>query len=297
MTILRGKSDDSPTIAMRIEKGRLVPVSAFDAELLAQWHEGAELNVEAKRIRVRVLERKYFAMLSRLLKVADTPWSNTDTAHEALKLAAGFVEPYKKKNGEWGAHPRHIATFTDAELSEYVEIFYGIILRRFGIDPETLGQEASDTGLESSGAGDTAAADDGPSAHPIPVGAGLPPRSPAVSPAGVPETGGTLESTPRDVPSVDGPKLRPEEWDWLKQAARMLVAATEPGGEVDIVDRQVMAIKNHLTPASISPEAKEIAQYIYRHCRAVCRGDRPLDQQWVADRAHCKVSDLRPEAR
>ena len=43
------KNDDAQTIAMRLEKGRLVPVTAYDLELLGQWHDGAELNVEAKR--------------------------------------------------------------------------------------------------------------------------------------------------------------------------------------------------------------------------------------------------------
>ena len=77
----------------------------------------------------------------------------------------------------------------------------------------------------------------------------------------------------------------------------MLVAATSPGGDVGIVDLTVMSIKESLTPQSITPEAKEVAQLIYRHCRAVCRGDRPLDAQWVAYTAHCNPSDLRAEAR
>ena len=54
-----------------------------------------------------------------------------------------------------------------------------------------------------------------------------------------------------------------------------------------------MAIKESLTPQSITPEAKEVAQLIYRHCRAVCKGDRPLDAKWVAYTAHCNPSDLR----
>ena len=77
----------------------------------------------------------------------------------------------------------------------------------------------------------------------------------------------------------------------------MLVAATEPGGDVDILDRQVTAIKQNLTPASVSRETKDIAQLIYRHCRAVIKGDRPIDAQWVAYTARCNPTDLRPEAR
>ena len=199
--ILRGKSDDSPPIAMRLEKGRLVPVSQYDLELLNDWHDGAELNVEVTRIKVRPAERKYFAMLSTLLKEADTPWSNTDTAHEAIKLAAGFVTPYKKKNGQWGAHPRHIGSFTDTELSEFIVIFEGIVQARFGIDPAVLAKEAPDIGTESSSgsAVNSVEPDDGPGAHPIPVGVGRPlTGSPPAgnSASGAPEVGDEVEIHP-----------------------------------------------------------------------------------------------------
>jgi len=298
MTVLRGKSDDSPTITMRIEKGRLVPVSAYDLELVNQWHEGAEVNVDVVRVKVRPAEKAYFAMLSKLIKESDTPWSNTDTAHEALKLAAGFTEPYKKKNGEWGAHPRSIATFTDKELSEYVAIFEGIVQERFGIDPGTLKRESPDTGFISSGAAGDGAADDAPSARPIPASAGVP-IPPGANSAGVPEAGdGAIDAIPRDVSSpARGNPLSKEEWHWVRQTARMLVAATEPGGDVGILNRQTQGIKDNLTPASITPEAKDVGNLIYRHCLAVCKGTRRLDLRWVAKTADCTLDDLRPEAR
>ena len=298
MTVLRGKSDDAPTIALRVEKGRLVPVSAYDLELVNQWYEGAEVNVEAKRVKVRPAERAYFAMLTRLISLADTPWTNTMSAHEAIKLATGFVEPYRKKDGEMGAHPRHIATFTDAELSEFIELFYGIVQERFGIDFDTLRREAPDTGFVSSGAAGDGAADDAPSARPIPAGAGVPIPPGARPSAGVPEAGGGVEAIPRDVsPPARGPILSQEEWDWVRQTARMLVAATEPGGDTGILNRQAQAIKDNLTPSSITPEAKDVGNLIYRHCLAVCRGNRQLDLQWIASVAHCTLDDLRPEAR
>jgi hypothetical protein len=298
MTILRGKSDDSPTITMRVERGKLVPVSAYDLELVNQWHEGAEVNVDAVRVKVRPAEKAYFAMLSYLIKTADTPWSNTETAHDALKLAAGFAEPYRKKNGEWGAHPRHIATFTDTELSEYIAIFEGIVSERFGIAPHTLRREAPDTGFVSSGAAGDGAADDAPSARPIPVGAGVQ-IPPGANSAGVPEAGGgAIDAIPRDVspPARGGVPLSRQEWDWVRQTARMLVAATEPGSST-ILNNQARGIKDNLTPSTITPEAKDVGNLIYRHCLAVCKGNRPLDLKWIASVARCTLDDLRPEAR
>jgi hypothetical protein len=284
------KKDDGPTITVRIEKGRLVPVTAFDQELIGQWHDGAEINVNAVRVKVRSKEKQYFAMLSKLLKEADTPWSNTLTAHEALKLAAGFVEPYKKKNGTWGSHPRSIATFTDGELAEYFEIFCGIVEQRFGIDPATLQKEAS----QSSGAYEDSATDDGPGADPIPVGVGEP-NSEGTSSGS--EADDTLEPTPRDGLSANDPSFTAVESDWLKMTARMLVAATLPGGETDIVDLQVKTIKARFTPPAISQEAKDVAQTIYQHCRAVTKGGMELDKEWIAETAGCTLDDLRPEAR
>lgn len=300
MNTLRGKSDDGPKITVRVEQGHLLPVSAYDAELLGQWRNGAVVEIMPTRPIQRPMERRYFAMLNKLLKEADTPWTNTETAHEAIKLASGFVTSYKKKNGQWGAHPRSITTFTDAELNEFFEIFCGIVSQRFGIDPETLRKESSDIRTESSepeapyGVG----LDDAPGTSPIPAGVGKP--SPGVvtpTPDG-PEAGGALESTPRDTSSAEGPNLSSEEWDWLKTVARMLVAASQPGGDVGTVDRQVASIKQFLTPGTISQAAKDKAQMIYHHCRAVTRGQEPqINKVWVASTAGCTVNDLRPESR
>ena len=302
MAVSRGKADDGPTITMRLERDHLVPVSAYDLELLGRWREGAVLNVDPVLAEVRTMEKRYFAMLTRLLKAAETPWSNVPAAHEAIKTAAGFVDPYKKKNGVWGYHPRSITTFTDRELNEFFEIFCGIVRERFGIDPETLHKEAADTGTESSGAPSNGAVDDGPGAGPIPVGVGVPDSPSSAGPlADGPEAGGEVDS-PRAASSAEGPhqaaKLTNSEW--LKQAARMLVSATAQGGgvqEAKIIDRQVQAIKQNLTPRSISPNAKSIAQSIYRLCLDSCLNNEPLDKQSIADMAGCTVDDLRPEAR
>ena len=298
MAKTRAKSDDAPTITVKVEKGRLVPVSAYDAELIERWREGAVLNIAPVPAVVRSDEKKYFAMLSTLLREAETPWTNTDTAHEAIKLATGFIVPIKRKSGAWGSRSRHISSFTDAELTEFLELFRGIVRERFGIDPDTLQREAPDTGSESSGAPSNGAADDGPDAPPYPgVSVGVQTPAAALVAVGVPKAGGNLEFIPRETPPARGLNLSPEELDWLKLAARMLVSASSPGGEVAIVDRQVKAIKANHTPPGIRAEVKELAQRIYRHCREATRGEHPLDARWVANMAGCNPSDLRAEAR
>lgn len=284
----RAKTEDSPTVTVKVERGKLVPVSAYDLELISRWREGVVLNVDPVLAMVRPLEKKYWAMLSTLINVAETPWTNTTTAHDALKLATGFITPLKRKDGSWGQRARHLASFTDLELSEYVEAFYGIAQRRFGISAEELEREAPDIG--SSGSPSNGAADDGPGADPIPVGAGEPTPSEDPSTDGVPEAGGDPESIPRGEPPAEG--LMQVERDWLILTARMLVAASEPGGEVGIVDRQVKGIKAHHTPHDIGRKAKDIAQLIYRYCRTATNFNTPIDRKLIAKMAHCDPADL-----
>jgi len=276
---------DKPLIAVRVEKGRLVPASEFDLELINNWSEGTILNVEATRTVVPPLERRYFAALSKLLKEADTPWSNVATAHEAIKLATGFVN-YNKK---FKPLARSISSFDSTELAEFYELFIGIVRARFGIDPDTLDKEAS----VSSDQPPPASVDDGPSVSPIPAGAGGPIPSHAIEPVegGVPEGGGEVEH-PRASPSPKG--LSTDDLDWLRQTARMLLAAV--GTDPDILMRQKNAIKLHHTHPDISSRARDIAAAIYHHCRDACHGE-PLMLPWVAAMAGCEVADLKPEAR
>lgn len=285
--------DDGPKISMRVEKGKLVPLSQHDFELLDSWREGAIVNVSPVLASTRVTERRYFAMLSKLIKTAETPWRTTLEAHEAIKLATGFVEPVMKK-GQWATESRHISTFTDAELEEYFELFCGIVQQRFGIDPQTLRKEAPDIGIhESSDVGLRPGVDDGPDASPIPVGVGEPSPS-ALAPATEDEPEAD-EDTP--VPSSARGPLNTEDMAWLKKVARMLVGAVAPGGDVSVLDRQWAAILRYETPKAISQDARAIARKILAHCDASMTVDGKFDKAWIANMAGCRPEDLRAEAR
>jgi hypothetical protein len=290
----KAKPKDAPTIAMKKEQGRLVPVSSFDFELLSQYREGVILNVVPVLAQTRAKEKQYFAMLTHLLKTVETPWVDVLAAHEALKLATGFVEA-RIKRGKWVADPRHISTFTDSELEEFYELFCGIVRDRFGIDPETLRNEAPKSSSEE--AAEVAdPVDDGPSGDPIPVAAGEPTPSAATNPVAEGAEAGGGE----DVLTLVPPSSADANHAWLKQTARMLVAATEPGGglkTVGILERQAQLIKQIYTPADIGKQDKDKANKIYSHCLAAVLDGKPLVRKWVATVAGCKVEDLREEAR
>jgi hypothetical protein len=76
----------------------------------------------------------------------------------------------------------------------------------------------------------------------------------------------------------------------------MLVAASEPGGDVDILLRQASAIKGEI-PALVTRRARDLLNQVFKHCLHAVRDNVPLDRKLVATLAGCEVADLRPEAR
>jgi len=222
-------------------------------------------------------------MLSKLLKVADTPWTNTLAAHEWIKTVTGFVTPNPKT---WEPEPRHISTFTDTELSEFFELFCGIVQRKFGIDPETLRKEAPSSEPVTL----VPDSDGHPDVEP-PLGVGVEESPDPPNPGNGEKAGGGGDEITPQAP------LSSADCDWLKLAARMLVAASEPGGEIDILARQAKLIKTEYTPPDISSRARDLMTKIYKHCYHSTKDMLTLDRKLVATLAGCEVADLRPEAR
>jgi hypothetical protein len=250
-------------MAVRVENGHLVPVAQYDAELLSRWREGAILAIKPLLTGFRPEVTHYFAMLSELLKEAETPWQSTGEAHKAIKQATGFVDVYETKKGEPRFRERHLASFTDKEVDRFVVAFRRYALKKFGVEfPASSGSVPLTPSPPS--------ADDGPAASPIPAGGGEPNR----------------QYTENDMA-------------WLKMAARMLVSATEPDGsdeDFETLRRQKIAIKG-LTSGEISTAARAIAEKIYQHCVEACNGKAELNGPLIATLAGCRVEDLRPEAR
>lgn len=289
----RAKSEDGPAISMKVEQGRLVPVSQYDLELLNSWREGAILNVHPVLAQVRPLEKRYWAMLGHLLKAAETPWPTPTEAHDAIKQATGFIESYPKEGGEWGFRKRHISTFSDTELSEYFELFCALVQRKFGIDPETLRREAPDIG-SSEPVTLVSGEDDSPDAAPD-GGVGVQESPTPPNPGEGDEAGGDGEGFTPQTPSSSA-RLSNADLQWLKTAARMLVAASEPGGDVDILLRQASAIKGEI-PGTVTRRARDLLNQVFKHCLHSTRDMVTLDRKLVATLAGCEMADLRPEAR
>lgn len=82
----------------RIERGKLTPVTGYDAEILSQYAEGTELvcRVSTPKGRSKLLS-KYFAVLDRLIEgtYASDKWPTKDALSRHLLTRLGHVRHFE----------------------------------------------------------------------------------------------------------------------------------------------------------------------------------------------------------
>ncbi|WP_155773406.1 hypothetical protein [Rhizobium leguminosarum] len=120
-----------------------MPATTYDAERLDSYRVGSTVNVRFTADRMRPLERKYRAILGKVIKECATPWTNAEAAHQALKLACGYVNVGKTASGQFMQWPRSIAEFEDPEMEDYYESVLAILRRITGVDVEALRKETA----------------------------------------------------------------------------------------------------------------------------------------------------------
>lgn len=132
-----------PPMKMKVERGRLVPATAYDSERLDSYRVGSTVNVRFTADRMRPLERKYRAILGKVVKECDTPWTNAETAHQAIKLSCGIVNVGKTKNGEFFQWPRSLVDLDDKEMEDYFNDAMAVLEGLTGVDVETMKRETA----------------------------------------------------------------------------------------------------------------------------------------------------------
>ena len=85
-------------IMMRRTKAALVPVGAFDDELLDEIAEGAVVEVSIKRRRSNPQNALYWTTLARVVAATDS-YPSAEHLHDALKIALGYTMPIKTLAG------------------------------------------------------------------------------------------------------------------------------------------------------------------------------------------------------
>jgi hypothetical protein len=128
---------------MRVERGRLVPSGQYDAERLDSYRIGSTVMVRFTADRIRPLERKYRAILGKVVKECKTPWTNAEAAHQAIKLACGIVNVSKTAGGQFFQYPRSLVDLDDKEMEEYFNDAMALLERLTGVDVETLKRETA----------------------------------------------------------------------------------------------------------------------------------------------------------
>ena len=137
-------ASDAPPIAMRFENGRLVPLSAFDDERLSSYSKRPVLffHIEAAPHPAR---RKLEAIIAKVIKMGNTPFTTRDAMLDVLKLELMCVT-VTKRAGKTNVEPASLSSLDDEDFLEFYEGAMAKIQLWTGLDPETLGREATETG-------------------------------------------------------------------------------------------------------------------------------------------------------
>lgn len=148
---------DHPTLQMEVQKGRLVPLTPYEAEVLSTYSNGAVLTIEMHQKRSLPLLKKYWAVLRDVVDKCKTPWSSPDEASDALKLALGVTDIGKTVSGQWFIRAGSISfnSMDQAAFKKFFDDAMMVLASVTGIDPDELGKryshipehEPSDEGL------------------------------------------------------------------------------------------------------------------------------------------------------
>jgi hypothetical protein len=270
---------------MRVERNALVPAGSYDAERLNSYRVGSTVMVRFTADRLRPLERKYRAILGKVIKECQTPWANAEAAHQAIKLTCGVVNVGRTVGGDYMQWPRSLVDLDDKEMEEFFNDAMLLIQKITGIDPETLKRETAHVDEED----ETVDPETGEITN---TNSGGDPLSPPADESGADtasSTGPSDQTSSPDPGHNDGSaevasargSAEPSSLDpklWLLNVARMLWAATSPGGDLDVLKNQKKsALIAFEKPEGCPPQITEKAEAVYRRCREVV--DNSLDQE------------------
>lgn len=285
---------ESPPFRMKVEGGRLVPSSAWDAERLATYRNGSSLSVQITQQKNRKLERKYWAILHEVIKSCPVKQRTAEDLHRALRLKLGVVDAFFTVDGKLRVDVKSTTTMDDPEYQRFYEEAMAELHKLTGVDPETLSAESADVGddehepseaaplpADDAGGGDPGAASSDPAADLSEPASGGPAEADSIEERAEP---GSL--------SASG-SLSDEDRAWLTLIAKMLWAATG-AGEQDVLKNQFDGARQHQTPATVGQFAREKGMSIYKKCKLVCFGEAAAADilKEIAIIAGCETKDI-----
>jgi hypothetical protein len=109
---------------VKLSRGHLSPVSAWDAEELAAFPDGMTFDLHPRNKRTLPLSRTYWKALSVAVE-ATGRWKSREALHTALKVRMGLVEPiYDLKGNVTGMQP-HSTAFAAMDQGAFKAYFDG----------------------------------------------------------------------------------------------------------------------------------------------------------------------------
>ncbi|MCV0371625.1 hypothetical protein [Filomicrobium sp.] len=272
---------EAPPLRLILDKGRLVPASAWDAERLATYRNGSTVSARITQEKNRKLERKYWSILTRVVDTCAVKQRTSEELHRAIKWELDMVEGFSTIDGHLRVEVKSTAGMEEPGYSQFFEDAMCLLREKLDIDPETLGAEAADVG------------EDDDTEH----------SSPAESPTG--DGIGALVATNSDRSAADNSPATADEAgsqdmgesesepasvdpDWLKTFAKAIIGAI---GEDEVV---VVNQSKGLFVEGLSDDVRAKAKSITNYARACCRNEIELDdcRATIAGVVGCEEKDL-----
>ena len=165
---------DKPSLNMIVRDGRLVPGSPYEAEVLDNYQNGAELVVIMHQPRSLPLHKKYWAVLRDVVENCGLPFSEAKDLSNAIKIKLGMIDVGKTFSGQRFLSVGSISfdAMDEAEFRRFYDKAMMVLAEATGIDPESLSDRyrhipEQDASGDSQSLGE-AAPDEGAATHSAP---------------------------------------------------------------------------------------------------------------------------------
>lgn len=209
---------DAPPLTMRLENGRLVCMTPYDAERLESYagRPYVEVYIVAPMSRLR---KKWEAIVTLAVKQCKTPWKNSTIARESIKLALDHVR-LVDVNGRIERHAESLDAMNDAEFELFYEMSMLVLQNVTGVDPETLFKNSPYAGEDETSTGH--------SQSPVEQDGAVDPQLPAPS-AETPDRGGS-EKADGEPAAMRSPAShgREDRAKLVECSKKFMAAATDP---------------------------------------------------------------------
>ena len=273
------KSEQSPPFKMKIENGHLVPAAAWDAERLASYRNGSEVNCVITQEVASWRRRKYWSILGKVVKTCPVRQKRAEDLHKAIRLKLGIVESFTTMSGATKVELRSTSLMDEQEFEAYYHEAMDLLRDVTGVDVETLHKESADVGQDEHEQPEQSPPDDtgsGSSGEETPPAQGSAAADQSAS--GGPEEDGADTGATADEPSSDprGPLVI------LNLKAEAVAKFLDPATDIKLVpdpkERRGALVMAAKAWKAEMPHHHDFLKTCFLTAEKVIKGEMPADQ-------------------